>query len=158
MTATPRVIEFKLTSGDYGFLTNFYKKQFIADDIKWRTSEHYYQYKKLVFLKSVGEPVTDAMLQSVVDAKTAKECKTIGHRRLNNIDKWDDVKVEAMMDVLRAKFTYDRFERLLLATGDAILVESSYYDTFWGDGGYKKNGLNMLGKCLMRLRDELRAK
>jgi len=154
--ATKRVIEFKLTSGSYGFLANFYKKIFIAEGIKWRTSEHYYQYKKMKFLQDIGEPITDEILQSLIDAKTARDVKRIGHIKCNNIDKWDEVKVDAMMDVLRAKFTYDRFIRMLLETEDAILVESSYYDTFWGNGGYSKNGLNMLGKCLMRIRAELK--
>jgi len=153
---TPKIIKFKLTGSPYGFLTNFYKKIFYADGIKWKTSEHYYQYKKMKFLQDIGEPVTDEMLQSIINAKTAMDSKRLGHIKCNNIDKWDEVKVDAMMDVLRAKFTYERFINLLLATNDAILVESSYYDTFWGDGGYKHNGLNMLGKCLMRLREELK--
>lgn len=155
MTSVSRVIEFKYSAGEYGAFSNFYKKIFLAEGIKWRTSEHYYQYKKMKFLQSIGEAVSDNLIQSVIDAKTAKETKQLGHTRLNNIDKWDEIKVEAMMDVLREKFKYDRFRELLLETGDAIIVESSYYDTFWGNGGYRNNGLNMLGKCLMRLRDEL---
>lgn len=150
-----RVIRFKYSNDAYGFLSNFYKKIFEADGIRWRTSEHYYQYKKLKFLQSIGEPVSEDLLQSVINAKTPMEAKKIGHRKLNNIDQWDAIKVEGMMDVLRAKFQCIRLRDMLLETEDAILIESAWYDSFWGDGGWKNNGLNMLGKCLMRLRDEL---
>ncbi len=149
-------IHFKLTSGEHGYLCNFYKKQFIADGIKWRTSEHYYQWLKLKFLQSIGEPVDDKVLTAIVNAKTASDSKRIGHIKLNNVDQWDEIKVEAMMKVIRAKFTYPRFRTMLIATGDAELIESSYYDRFWGDGGSSNRGLNMLGKCLMRLRNELK--
>ncbi len=150
-----QVIAFKLVSGEYGYLANFYRKIILVDGIKFRSGEHLYQYKKFKFLQDIGEPVTEEMLQAIIDAKTPKDVKALGHMKLNNIEEWDKVKVDAMMDVLREKFKYERFRQKLLDTGDAILIESSYYDRFWGDGGYKRNGLNMLGKCLMRIRDEL---
>jgi predicted NAD-dependent protein-ADP-ribosyltransferase YbiA (DUF1768 family) len=43
-----------------------------------------------------------------------------------------------MMDVLRAKFTYNKFADKLIATEDATLVEMSYYDIFWGDGDTRR--------------------
>lgn len=156
MSATPREIQFKLTNAEYGFLSNFYPKIFYAEEIKFRSSEHYYQYRKLKFLQSIGEPVSDGFLQSMVAVKTAREVKRLGHLKLNNIDKWDEIKVEEMMIVLRAKFTYERFRNMLLETEDAIIVENSYFDMFWGNGGRSNKGLNMLGKCLMRIRDELK--
>lgn len=153
MSATPVTIGFKLTSGDYGFLTNFYKKGFMAEGVKWRTSEHYYQWRKLKFLQSIGEPVSDEYLQAVIDAKTAKATKILGHKRCNNVDKWDAIKVDEMKLVISEKFKDDRLRQKLLDTGDANLVERSYYDAFWGDGNGR--GLNMLGRCLMELRQQL---
>ena len=152
---TKRVIAFKLSSGEYGCFSNFYKKIIIAEGIKFKTSEHYYHYRKMKFLQALGEPVTDEFIQLIIDAPTAKKTKRLGHTRMNNIDKWDEIKVEEMMIILRAKFQYERFRDILIETGDAIIVENSYFDTFWGCGNYKNKGLNMLGKCLMRLRDEL---
>lgn len=153
--ATTNTIYFKLTNGKYGCLTNFYRKNFIVDGITWRTSEHLYQYKKMKFLQDIGEPVTDEFLQSIIDAKTPKEVKQLGHMKFNNIDKWDEIKVAEMMDIIREKFKYERFKNILLETDDAMLVESSKYDAFWGNG-YNGKGLNMLGKCLMQLRNELK--
>jgi len=42
-----------------------------------------------------------------------------------------------------------------LNTGDAKIVEQTENDDYWGDGG-DGSGKNMLGKILMRVRDELR--
>lgn len=154
------VILFKMISEDYGFLSNFYKKQFkdpnISGDIKWKTSEHYYQWLKLKYLKDIGEDVSDEDLQLIIDAKSPKIAKKLGHKERNNINEWDKVKVEYMMIVLRAKFKYQFFKDRLLETGNEEIQEDSYYDNFWGNGGRKNNGLNMLGKCLMKLRDELK--
>ncbi len=44
---------------------------------------------------------------------------------------------------------------ILVGTGDAILVEHTAKDDYWGDGGDGR-GKNRLGKILMQVRDELR--
>jgi hypothetical protein len=44
---------------------------------------------------------------------------------------------------------------MLLDTGNAILVEHTDNDNFWGDGGDGR-GQNKLGHILMRVRDEIR--
>jgi predicted NAD-dependent protein-ADP-ribosyltransferase YbiA (DUF1768 family) len=43
---------------------------------------------------------------------------------------------------------------VLLATGDAELVEHTTNDSYWGDGG-DGSGKYMLGRILMQLRDRL---
>jgi ribA/ribD-fused uncharacterized protein len=128
----------------------------IVDGIKFKTSEHLYHYKKMKFLQQIGDPITDEFIQRIIDAPTPKETKRLGHTFMPSIVHWDEVKVEHMMDVLREKFKYQRFKDILLETGNDIIVEDSYFDTFWGCGNYRNPGLNMLGKCLMNLRDELR--
>ncbi len=61
-----------------------------------------------------------------------------------------------MMDALRAKFTqHGRCQRMLLATGEAELVEHTRNDFYWADGG-DGTGRNRLGVLLMQLRAELR--
>jgi predicted NAD-dependent protein-ADP-ribosyltransferase YbiA (DUF1768 family) len=42
-----------------------------------------------------------------------------------------------------------------VATGDAVIVEHSQKDRYWGDAG-DGSGENMLGKILMEVREELR--
>jgi N-glycosidase YbiA len=62
-----------------------------------------------------------------------------------------------MLEALRAKFTQHAALRdILVGTGDAAIVEHTTRDRYWGDGG-DGTGTNMLGRLLMRVRDELTA-
>ena len=61
-----------------------------------------------------------------------------------------------MERVLRAKFCATPVaQSLLLSTGQKRLVEDSPVDNVWGSGR-NNDGQNLLGKALMKLRDELR--
>ncbi len=63
-----------------------------------------------------------------------------------------------MRQALRAKFTqHDDLRILLLGTGEAVLVEHTEKDHYWGDGG-DGSGKNRLGQLLMEIRSELRAR
>lgn len=67
---------------------------------------------------------------------------------------WDKVKVEVMYTALRSKFSrYLYLKSLLLSTSGSVLAESSPHDLFWG-AGREGEGLNHLGRLLMRLRAE----
>lgn len=65
---------------------------------------------------------------------------------------WEDVKYDVMLDCLRAKFDLPPFKAALLATGDREIREDSPTDFIWG---YRNNGQNLLGKALMRVREEI---
>jgi ribA/ribD-fused uncharacterized protein len=70
---------------------------------------------------------------------------------------WEAVKVDVMRRAVRAKFTqHTELRAILLETADAILVEHTARDAFWGDGG-DGSGRNVLGQILMEVREELRA-
>ena len=69
---------------------------------------------------------------------------------------WNSIKSHVMERVLRAKFAQHRSaQSLLLSTGQKRLVEDSPVDNVWGSGR-NNDGQNLLGKALMKLRDELR--
>ena len=69
---------------------------------------------------------------------------------------WEEVKVDLMRDILFAKFTQNEdLKAILVATGKRELKEHTPRDKFWGDGGKKGNGKNMLGKLLMAVREDL---
>jgi len=79
--------------------------------------------------------------------------------RLKN--QWQTTKVAIMYRAVNAKFSYDNDLRdILLGTGDAILVEDSDKDDYWGIYKSPKDthepGLNMLGVTLMHVRHEIR--
>ena len=69
---------------------------------------------------------------------------------------WEAVKLDVMYKALLAKFSQNHgLKELLKGTGERKLIEHSFYDSFWGDGG-DNTGQNYLGKLLMQLRGELR--
>ncbi len=74
---------------------------------------------------------------------------------------WNQIRVRVMRWTLRVKLAmhWPEFGGLLLATGDRPIVEDSRRDDFWGalrqeDGTLV--GMNVLGRLLMELREELK--
>lgn len=71
---------------------------------------------------------------------------------------WDRVKLDVMLGLLRKKFAVEPFRSMLLATGDAALIEGNHWgDKYWGavviGGGME--GHNHLGRLLVQVRNEL---
>jgi ribA/ribD-fused uncharacterized protein len=61
-----------------------------------------------------------------------------------------------MRDAVLAKFSqHADLKEILLSTADAKLVEHTFNDSYWGDGG-DGSGQNKLGQILMSVREELR--
>jgi N-glycosidase YbiA len=61
------------------------------------------------------------------------------------------VKDKIMLQCLRLKFAQNiQCRNVLLSTQDAILVEHTHRDRYWGDGG-DGSGENKLGKLLMKV-------
>lgn len=90
-------------------------------------------------------------------ARSAHEAFKIAeaNRQLRRSD-WDDVKLDVMRRIIRAKVEQHEYvRRKLLETGDRELVENSWRDSYWG-WGESRDGLNMLGRLWMELRAELR--
>lgn len=146
--ATPLVIHFYSTRGDFGCFSNFYRAPISVDGKNWPTSEHFFQAQKFVGTPHEGE---------VRRAKSPSEAASMGRDRKRPLRRdWESVKEDVMYRALVAKFTQHADLRdVLLGTGDAILVEHTVNDSYWGDGG-DGSGKNRLGHLLMRLRMELR--
>lgn len=115
----------------------------------YATVEHYFQASK-------AESLDDHL--RVAEQASAQEAKRAGRVVKLRAD-WEQVKVDVMLAALRVKFRISRFRRLLLDTGDRLIVEDSPYDFEWGirdaNGGF--GGQNLLGEALMTVRRELRA-
>lgn len=143
------VIEFYTTTGEYGAFSNFSRHAIFLDGKRWPTSEHYFQAQKFL----------DPSLQETIRmTKRPMEAANLGRSRKNPLRRdWDSVKDNVMRRALRAKFTqHEELRALLLSTGDALLVEHTANDSYWGDGG-DGSGKNRLGQLLMELRKQLRA-
>ena len=142
-------IDFYSVGDDYGEFSNFAAYPIDLDGRRWPTTEHYFQAQKF----------KDKRLQAKIRAaKTPMIAARMGRDRSKPLRRdWESAKVDVMMRALRAKFgQHDELRELLLSTGNAKLVEHTANDRYWGDGG-DGSGRNMLGRLLMRLRDELRA-
>jgi hypothetical protein len=145
-----RIINFYLSSDEYGCFSNFSPHHIYLKDKIWRTSEHYFQAQK--FAGTEFE-------EKVRLAPSPKEAANLGRNRNFPLRKdWEEIKDKVMLEALEAKFTQHKdLKEILLATGTALLVEHTHRDFYWGDGG-DGSGLNKLGKLLMQVRESLKGK
>lgn len=142
-------IEFYAVDEDYGWFSNFAAYPVYLEGKRWPTSEHYFQAQK--FAGTEHEEKIRLTASPMIAAR-------MGRSRSRPLRKdWENVKESIMLDVLRAKFTQHAVLReKMLATGDALLVEHTKNDRYWGDGGDGR-GKNRLGALLMQVRAELSA-
>jgi ribA/ribD-fused uncharacterized protein len=150
MSATPPVIHFYSTTGDYGCFSNFSAHPIRLGGKKWPTSEHCFQAMKFA---GTGRE------EEIRIAKSPSVAARMGRSRQHPLrNDWESVKDAVMREAVLAKFTqHENLRAILLGTGDAVLVEHTANDSYWGDGG-DGSGRNMLGQILMSVRDELRAR
>jgi ribA/ribD-fused uncharacterized protein len=129
-------------SGPNRFLSNFWPAIVHLDGVDYPTVEHAY----------VAAKTLDTIKRAEVHrAATPGEAKRIG-RKLQLRPDWDDVKVQVMADLLRQKFAHPALRDMLLATGNAELIEGNTWgDRFWGQCPVGV-GENHLGRLLMELR------
>lgn len=142
------VINFNRLKKPYGEFSNFAPYQINIGGKVWPTSEHYFQSQKS----------DDQFYQKeILNADTPEIAAQLGRRKEVKIrSDWEEIKDEVMFVAILAKFTQHPYlKELLLSTEDALLVEHTKRDSYWGDGG-DGSGQNMLGKILMRVREELR--
>ena len=144
----PAVIHFYSTAGEYGCFSNFSRHAVYLKGKRWPTSEHYFQAQMFA-----GEPDEEEVRR----ANKPMLAASMGRDRKRPLRRdWERVKERVMLEALRAKFTqHEELKAVLLGTGDAVLVEHTANDAYWGDGG-DGSGKNRLGALLMQLREELR--
>lgn len=130
--------------GVFRFLSNFVPARVILDGVEYPSIEHAFQAAKTL--------IPDQRKRFV--GGTAAVAKRNGRALLLRED-WESVKIGVMEALLRQKFAADPFRSMLLATGNAMLVEGNYWgDRFWGVCGGV--GENHLGRLLMKIRAEMR--
>lgn len=130
--------------GNYYFLSNMYPEVLYINGEMYPSAEHAFQASK-----SLDKDVRLGM--SV--CRSAKEAKQAG-RLINLRLDWEDVKVDVMYNILKAKFADPELAQKLRDTGDEELIEENNWgDTFWGV--CKGKGKNMLGNLLMKVRKEI---
>jgi N-glycosidase YbiA len=141
-------IRFYRVDDEYGCFSNFSPHPVKMKGKVWPTSEHYFQAQK--FVGTAHEEEIRRVKSPMIAARMGRDRKRPLRRD------WESVKDEIMFEAVRAKFTqHEELRKILLATGDAEIIEHTVKDSYWGDGGVG-GGRNMLGKTLMLVRDELR--
>lgn len=141
-------IKFYHSDQPWGELSNFSRHSVFIKNKMWPTVEHFYQAQKFVNVKIEEE---------IRRASTPTLAKQISRGYSNEYTRtdWNEVKLESMLEGLRAKFSqHPDLLELLISSGDRELREHTENDLYWGDGG-DGTGINKLGELLMIVRCEL---
>lgn len=146
-------IYFYKVSDPYGCFSNFSPHPINIADHTWTTVEHYYQSQK--FVGTEHEP----LIATIRAVKTPEEAAALGRDRCRVMRKdWEQVKVEIMYQAVLKKFlTHLDIQAVLLSTQEALIVEDSPTDYYWGCG-FQRTGQNQLGKILMQVRQAIQLK
>ena len=142
--------------------SNFYNSPFEVHGQLYRTSEQYYQYWKAAYFGDMQRAL------AIRNEPRPGKCKYLA-RNIKGFNEatWRTVAPLIMKQAVLAKFRGNTaIRKKLLGTGDAVLVEASAFDPFWGSGldifdeahaePEKWRGFNVLGSILMEVREMLR--
>jgi ribA/ribD-fused uncharacterized protein len=147
--------------GNKDIYSNFFYAPFKHQGIMFKWSEQAVMYRKAKLFNA------DAIAEQILKAQTPKMCKDLGRSRQIPFDEkvWYEHREVIYKEVLLDKFSNTSLKSQLLATGNKIIAEASPYDKIWGIGladdhpfvenESKWRGLNLLGKVLMEVREEL---
>lgn len=156
-----KIICFHNPDEQNGYLSNWYISDFEYNNITFSSMEQYMMYMKAMLFKDTE------IAQEILKTSNVAEIKALGRKVRNFNDKeWDKHKEEIITNGLYAKFSQnDTLKNKLLATGQAVLAECAVNDRIWGIGLSMKDnnrlnikswrGQNLLGKCLMIVREKL---
>ncbi len=144
-----------------GPLSQWYPAKFTVNDIEYHNSEQYMMAEKA---KLFGDTNQEALIMQHPDPRSTK---ALGRAVYGfDQDTWNTHKEEIAYRGNLAKFEANEpIRQHLLSTYDNILAEAAPGDLVWGTGWVindphnedptKWRGQNLLGKVLMRVRDEL---
>ncbi|WP_303765558.1 NADAR domain-containing protein [Ruminococcus flavefaciens] len=147
----------------YGAFSNWAPTPFNVDGVSFSTAEQYIMYRKCL---TFGDTVT---AEKLLSSDSPREQKALGREAAGYIDSvWAGIRQTVAIRGLYAKFSQDaELKRLLLGTGDAVLVECTSNDRIWACGldrddddrlsADRWKGQNILGFALMEVRNMLRA-
>lgn len=146
---------------DRACFSQWYLRAFEVGDARYPTAEHFMMAQK-------ARCFDDAeALQKILSCASPADAKALG-RSVRNYDDgvWASRRFEAVIAGNLAKFSqHAELKAVLLATGDAVIVEAAPRDCVWGIGLGAANprsrdprqwrGHNLLGFALMQVRERL---
>ncbi len=144
-----------------GPFSNWYPSKFTLNSIEFNCAERAMMYMKA---KLFGD---DESAVKILKAFYPDDQKRLG-KLVKNFDEsiWKEHRERIAHEFLYAKFSQNpELGKILTDTEDKTIVEASPYDKIWGIGmgvgdpnildESKWNGLNLLGKTLMHVRNML---
>ena len=156
------IICFHNPDEENGYLSNWYISKFKVDQRTFSSMEQYMMYSKA---RLFGD---DKIANRIMREHDVAKIKRLGREVSNFSQKvWDANKEIIIVKGLIAKFSQnEELKEKLLSTGDAELAEMAVQDKIWGTGmsmtnpnRFNKllwNGQNLLGKCLMLARKQIK--
>lgn len=157
----PKILFFWHEYDSFGELSQWYASPFVIEGIRYETAEQYMMAKKALLAGDLEHYVL------IMHEKNPAQCKKFGKNvRALDTAAWDQCKEEVVYHANLAKFSQNpSLQKLLIDTGSNVLAEASPYDKTWGIGldarhpdsadPSKWTGKNLLGKILMKIREEL---
>ena len=140
-------------------LSNFYPCKFEFNGKTFNFSEQCFMYQKAILFNDFE------IAKQVLNETDVRKIKALGRKVKNfNNELWDKHKEDFMFNACYAKFSQnDKLKDFLLSTGNHEIVEASPVDNIWGIGFSSDNamenvdkwGQNLLGKILMKVREDL---
>lgn len=143
--------------GENAVFSQWYKKPFMVDGHRYVCMEQYMMSEKALLFKDFD------ILKQILLCEDPKKCKAFG-RKVRHFDseKWNGHSQNIVFKGNYAKFSQNpHFLRMLLETGDKVLVEASPFDRIWGIGmreckaahdHHNWRGRNQLGYALTRVK------
>lgn len=135
--------------------------KFSVEGVEYHTAEQYMMAQKAILFSDTE------IRDKIMNASHPKQYKDLG-RKIRGFDQdiWNDSCCGIVIKGNMAKFSQnEELMAFLLNTNNRVLVEASPYDRIWGIGlsaDDRKcenpclwNGSNLLGFCLMEVRDML---
>lgn len=173
-TISNKIIYFYSDDDPYYELSNFYQYPFktrinkypklniFFDGVIWKTSEHIYQALKFHCETDMEKEWREIIRNTPTIAKYLGHCFTYvkyqWHKKYRDLvlkykphvrlaGNIDDIQLrtEIMLKALRAKFSDDRMQNILISTENCILKEAS--NDIWSE---------VLGELLMQIRNEIK--
>lgn len=155
------VICFHNPDEENGYLSNWYKSEFVVDNITFSSMEQYMMYKKAICFHD------EEIAKKILTIDDVAQIKELGRLVSNyNESYWNGVRQIIIFEGLLEKFSQNEdLKENLKATGKEILAECAVRDRIWGIGLSMKdpdrfevnkwNGQNLLGYALMMVRERL---
>nr|WP_057929850.1 NADAR family protein [Burkholderia ambifaria] len=147
--------------GAVDVLSNWHPCHFSYHEVTFTSTEQFMMYAKAMLFEDLDTA------SKILAASSPREQKRLG-RAVRGFDNaiWERCRESIMFVGCREKFRQNaELAAVLRDTGSSVLVEASPYDRIWGVGLGESDprladpsnwqGLNLLGKTLMRVRDVL---